>query len=141
MEIAATCVGLATRCLKMMIAQAKIRHTFGAPLADRQAVQWWIADSYREIEMTRLALYKLAWDLDQNNDVRRDASMVKVQATEMVGVVADRAMQLFGGMGMTKDLPLEYISRVVRIYRIVEGPSEVHRWVVARDLLKNGLPF
>ena len=106
-----------------------------------QAVQWWIADSYREIEMTRLALYKLAWDLDHGNDTRRDASMVKVQATEMVGVVADRAMQLFGGMGMTKDLPLEYISRVVRIYRIVEGPSEIHRWVVARDLLKNGLPF
>ncbi len=67
--------------------------------------------------------------------------MVKVQATEMVGAVVDRAMQLFGGMGMSKELPLEYISRVVRIYRIVEGPSEVHRWVVARDLLKNGLPF
>jgi (R)-benzylsuccinyl-CoA dehydrogenase len=67
--------------------------------------------------------------------------MVKVQATEMVGVVVDRAMQLFGGMGMTKALPLEYISRVVRIYRVVEGPSEVHRWVMARDLLKNGLPF
>ncbi len=141
MEIAATCVGLATRCLKMMIDQAKVRSTFGAPLSERQAVQWWIADSYREIEMTRLALYKLAWDLDMGNDTRRDASMIKVQATEMVGVVADRAMQLFGGMGMTKDLPLEYISRVVRIYRIVEGPSEVHRWVVARDLLKNGLPF
>lgn len=141
MEIAATCVGLATRCLKMMIEQAKLRHTFGAPLADRQAVQWWIADSYREIELTRLALYKLAWDLDHKNDVRRDASMVKVQATEMAGVVVDRAMQLFGGMGMSKALPLEYISRVVRVYRIVEGPSEVHRWVVARDLLKNGLPF
>ena len=76
MEIAATCVGLATRCLKMMIEQAKLRHTFGAPLADRQAVQWWIADSYREIELTRLALYKLAWDLDHKNDVRRDASMM-----------------------------------------------------------------
>ena len=141
MEIAATCVGLATRCLKMMIEQAKLRQTFGVPLADRQAVQWWIADSYRDIELTRLALYKLAWDLDHKNDVRRDASMVKVQATEMVGVVVDRAMQLFGGMGMTKALPLEYISRVVRIYRVVEGPSEVHRWVMARDLLKNGLPF
>lgn len=141
LEIAATCVGLATRCLKMMIEQAKLRSTFGAPLAERQAVQWWIADSYREIELTRLALYKLAWDLDQQHDTRRDASMVKVQATEMVGAVVDRAMQLFGGMGMSKELPLEYISRVVRIYRIVEGPSEVHRWVVARDLLKNGLPF
>ncbi len=141
LKIAATCVGLATRCLKMMIEQAKLRSTFGAPLAERQAVQWWIADSYREIELTRLALYKLAWDLDQQHDTRRDASMVKVQATEMVGAVVDRAMQLFGGMGMSKELPLEYISRVVRIYRIVEGPSEVHRWVVARDLLKNGLPF
>ncbi len=141
MEIAATCVGLATRCLKMMIEHAKQRSTFGAPLADRQAVQWWIADSYREIELTRLALYKLAWDLDHQHDVRRDASMVKVQATEMVAAVVDRAMQLFGGMGMSKELPLEFISRVVRIYRIVEGPSEVHRWVVARDLLKNGLPF
>ncbi|MBM3343896.1 MAG: acyl-CoA dehydrogenase family protein [Betaproteobacteria bacterium] len=141
MEIAATCVGLASRCLKMMIEQAKLRKTFGAPLAERQAVQWWIADSYREIELTRLALYKLAWDLDQKNDTRRDASMVKVQATEMVAAVVDRAMQLFGGMGMSKALPLEFISRVTRIYRIVEGPSEVHRWVVARDLLKNGLPY
>ena len=139
MEIAATCLGLATRCLKMMIEQAKLRRTFGAPLADRQAVQWWIADSYREIELTRLALYKLAWDIDQKHDVRRDASMLKVQATEMAGAVVDRAMQLFGGMGMSKELPLEFISRVVRIYRIVEGPSEVHRWVIARDLLKNGL--
>lgn len=141
MEIAATCVGLATRCLKMMLEQARLRQTFGAPLAERQAVQWWIADSYREIELTRLALYKLAWDLDHKNDVRRDASMVKVQATEMAGAVVDRAMQLFGGMGMSKALPLEYIARVVRIYRIVEGPSEVHRWVVARDLLKHGLPY
>ena len=141
LEIAATCVGLASRCLKMMIEHAKNRSTFGAPLAERQAVQWWIADSYREIEMTRLAMYKLAWDIDEKHDVRRDASMVKVQATEMAGAVVDRAMQLFGGMGMSKELPLEYISRVVRIYRIVEGPSEVHRWVVARDLLKNGLPF
>ena len=141
LEIAATCTGLATRCLKMMIEQAKNRSTFGAPLAERQAVQWWIADSYREIEMTRLAMYKLAWDIDEKHDVRRDASMVKVQASEMVGVVVDRAMQLFGGMGMSKELPLEFISRVVRIYRIVEGPSEVHRWVMARDLLKNGLSF
>ncbi len=141
LEIAATCVGLATRCLKMMIEQANARSTFGAPLAERQAVQWWIADSYREIEMTRLAMYKLAWDIDNKNDVRRDASNVKVQSTEMVAAVVDRAMQLFGGMGMSKELPLEFISRVVRIYRIVEGPSEIHRWVVARDLLKNGLPW
>jgi (R)-benzylsuccinyl-CoA dehydrogenase len=140
MEIAATCIGLASRCLEMMIAQANLRTTFGVRLADRQAVQWWIADSYQEIEMCRLATYRLAWHLDQGGyDIRRDASMAKVQASEMVGRVADRAIQLFGGMGVSKDLPLEFISRVVRIYRIVEGPSEIHRWVIARDLLKNGL--
>ena len=126
MEIAARCLGFAERCIKLMIEYANQRKTFGAMLADRQAVQWWIADSYREIELTRLALYKLAWDLDQGNDTRRDASMVKVQATEMVGVVADRAMQLFGGMGMTKDLPLEYISRVGdECFAAVEYPLAV----------------
>jgi len=140
-EIGATCVGLASRCLGMMIEQAKARSTFGAPLADRQAVQWWIADSYQELDLVRLALYRLAWKIDRGGyDVRREASMVKVQATEMVARVADRAIQLFGAMGVSKELPLEFISRVIRIYRIVEGPSEIHRWVVARDLLKNGLP-
>jgi (R)-benzylsuccinyl-CoA dehydrogenase len=141
MEIAATCIGLASRCLQMMIAQANLRSTFGVQLAERQAVQWWIADSYQEIEMCRLATYRLAWQLDRGGyDIRRDASMVKVQASEMVARVADRAIQLFGAMGVSKELPLEFISRVVRIYRIVEGPSEIHRWVIARDLLKNGLP-
>ncbi len=141
MEIAITCIGLASRCLGMMIEQANSRSTFGALLADRQAVQWWIADSYQEIEMCRLATYRLAWKLEQGGfDIRRDASMVKVQASEMVARVADRAIQLFGGMGVSKELPLEFISRVVRIYRIVEGPSEIHRWVIARDLLKNGMP-
>jgi len=139
LEIAATCVGLAARCLDMMIEQARSRSTFGALLADRQAVQWWIADSWQEIDLVRLAMYRLAWRIDQGTyDIRREASMVKVQATEMVARVADRAIQLFGGMGVSKELPLEFISRVVRIYRIVEGPSEIHRWVVARDLLKNG---
>jgi (R)-benzylsuccinyl-CoA dehydrogenase len=139
LEIAATCVGLAARCLDMMIEQARNRSTFGVLLADRQAVQWWIADSWQEIELVRLAMYRLAWRIDQGTyDIRREASMVKVQATEMVTRVVDRAIQLFGGMGVSKELPLEFISRVVRIYRIVEGPSEIHRWVVARDLLKNG---
>jgi (R)-benzylsuccinyl-CoA dehydrogenase len=66
--------------------------------------------------------------------------MVKLQGSEMIHRVADRAMQMFGGMGMTKDMPLEYISRASRVWRIYEGPSEVHRWFIARDLLRNGLP-
>jgi (R)-benzylsuccinyl-CoA dehydrogenase len=91
--------------------------------------------------MVRLLVYRLAWKVDRGDaDFRRDGSVVKVQATEMIARVADRAIQLFGGMGLSKELPLEYISRMVRVLRIVEGPSEVHRWVIARDLLKNGLP-
>ncbi|MGE8688077.1 MAG: acyl-CoA dehydrogenase family protein [Achromobacter sp.] len=140
LEIASRCLGLATRCLNMMIEQANTRQTFGAPLADRQAVQWWISDSYQEIEMVRLMVYQMAWKMDSGKDVRLDGSMVKVQGTEMITLVVDRAMQLFGGMGVSKELPLEYISRMCRVMRIVEGPSEVHRWVVARELLRNGIP-
>lgn len=140
LEIASRCLGLATRCLNMMIEQANTRQTFGAPLADRQAVQWWISDSYQEIEMVRLMVYQMAWKMDTGHDVRLDGSMVKVQGTEMITRVVDRAMQLFGGMGVSKELPLEYISRMCRVMRIVEGPSEVHRWVVARELLRSGIP-
>lgn len=141
LEIASRCLGLATRCLNMMIEQANTRQTFGSPLADKQAIQWWIADSYQEIEMVRLTIHRLAWKIDQGvADFRRDGSMVKVQATELIQRVVDRAIQLFGGMGLSKELPLEYIARMCRVLRIVEGPSEVHRWVIARDLLRNGLP-
>ncbi|MGN6660918.1 MAG: acyl-CoA dehydrogenase family protein [Achromobacter mucicolens] len=141
LDIASRCVGLASRCLEMMIEQANARQTFGSPLADKQAIQWWIADSYQEIEMVRLTIHRLAWKIDQGvADFRRDGSMVKVQATELIQRVVDRAIQLFGGMGLSKELPLEYIARMCRVLRIVEGPSEVHRWVIARDLLRNGLP-
>jgi len=140
LEIASRCIGLASRCLEMMIEQANTRQTFGAPLADRQAVQWWIADSHQEIEMVRLLVYQMAWKMDQNRNTRLDGSMVKVQGTEMIGRVVDRAIQLFGGMGVSKELPLEYISRMCRVMRIVEGPSEVHRWVLARELLRHGVP-
>jgi len=141
LDISSRCLGLAERCLQMMIEQAKTRKTFGQFLADRQAIQTMIADSWQELEMVRLKVYQLAWRIDQGaKDFRRDGSMAKVQATEMVHRVVDRAIQLFGGMGLSKELPLEYMARYCRVLRIVEGPSEVHRWVIARDLLKNGLP-
>jgi len=141
MEISARCLGFAARCIDLMLEQAKGRSTFGAPLADRQTVQWWIADSYQELEMVRLAVYRLAWLVDQGvKDVRRDAAMAKVQATEMVTRVVDRAIQMHGGMGLSKEMPLEYMARLVRIYRIVEGASEIHRWHIARDLLRFGRP-
>ncbi len=134
-EIGARCVGLAQRCLDMMIEQAGLRVTFGKPLAERQTVQWWIADTWQEIEAVRLLTWRLASRVDRGGDFRREASMVKIMATEMIGRVVDRAIQLFGGMGVSKELPLEYIYRLVRVYRIVEGPSEIHRSIIARDLL------
>jgi (R)-benzylsuccinyl-CoA dehydrogenase len=141
MEIACRSLGFARRCMELMIPYANERVTFGQPLADRQAIQWWIADSFQEMEMVRLITWRLACRIDQGEkDWRREAAMVKLQGSEMISRVVDRAMQMFGGMGMTKDLPLEYISRACRAYRIYEGPSEVHRWFIARDLLRNGLP-
>lgn len=141
MEIACRALGYARRCMELMLAQANQRKTFGALLAERQQVQWWLADSWQEMEMVRWITWRLAWKMDQgDSDWRREASMVKLQGSEMIARVSDRAIQLLGGMGVSKDMPLEYIARACRVLRIFEGPSEVHRWVIARDLLRNGMP-
>jgi (R)-benzylsuccinyl-CoA dehydrogenase len=141
MEIACRALGYARRCMDLMIEQANQRKTFGALLAERQQVQWWLADSWQEMEMVRWITWRLAWKMDQGEkNWRREAAMVKLQGSEMIGRVVDRAEQLFGGMGVSKDLPLEYIARACRVFRIYEGPSEVHRWFIARDLLRHGLP-
>lgn len=141
MEIACRSLGYARRCMDYMLKQANERKTFGALLADRQQVQWWLADSWQEMEMVRWITWRLAWKMDQGGaDWRREAAMVKLQGSEMIARVSDRAIQLLGGMGVSKDLPLEYIARACRVFRIFEGPSEVHRWFIARDLLRNGMP-
>ncbi|MBI4189493.1 MAG: acyl-CoA dehydrogenase [Betaproteobacteria bacterium] len=137
LEIGTRCVGQASRALEMMIEQARLRVTFGQPLAERQAVQWWIADSAVDIHATRLMAYQAAWRADQGEtDLRFESSMIKIFATEMVGRVIDRAMQAYGGYGMTKDMPLEFLYRGVRMHRIYEGPTEIHRWQVAKHLLR-----
>ena len=141
MEIACRALGYARRCMDLMLKQANERKTFGALLAERQQVQWWLADSWQEMEMVRWITWRLAWKMDQGEqNWRREAAMVKLQGSEMIARVSDRAIQLLGGMGVSKDMPLEYIARAVRVLRIFEGPSEVHRWFIARDLLRNGMP-
>lgn len=137
LEIGSWCVGMAQRGLDMMVDYAKQRVTFGQRLADRQAVQWFVADSATDIYASRLMAHHGAWKFDQGEDVRQEASMLKIFATEMATRVVDRAMQVHGGMGMSKDLPLEFMYRRLRPMRIFEGPTEVHRWVVARTLLKD----
>jgi (R)-benzylsuccinyl-CoA dehydrogenase len=137
MELAIRCVGMAERALKMMVDYAKQRKTFGEYLSDRQAVQWWVADSMTDIHATKLMVYDAAEKMDKGvKDLRKESSMLKIFGTEMATKVLDHAIQAHGGMGLTKDLPLEYMYRQIRIYRIVEGPSEVHRWTLARREFK-----
>ncbi|HEX5380027.1 MAG TPA: acyl-CoA dehydrogenase [Phenylobacterium sp.] len=135
LEMAAWCIGLSQRALDMMCEYAPQRVTFGQPLSDRQAVQWWAADAAMKIHAARLMTYDCAWKLDQGRDVRQEISMVKVFATEMAWEVIDHAMQCFGAMGMTKEMPLQLMAASARNMRIYDGPSEVHRMVVARNLM------
>jgi acyl-CoA dehydrogenase len=132
----ARCLGIAGRALEMMIDYSHHRVTFGRPLADRQAVQFMVADSAMELHACRLMVYECAWRHDQGEDVRDLSYMVKVMATEMVGRVVDRSIQVHGGVGLTKDLPLEWWYRQVRAIRITEGATEVLRWRLAQNLMK-----
>ena len=134
-QMAAWSVGMAQRALDMIVEYAPQRVTFGVPLSERQAIQWWVAEAATKIHATRLMVYDCAWKLDQGRDVRLEISMIKWFATEMAYEVVDRAMQTFGAMGMTKELPLQLMSAKLRTMRIYDGPTEVHKWVVARNLL------
>ncbi|ATE64173.1 acyl-CoA dehydrogenase family protein [Rhizorhabdus dicambivorans] len=134
-QMAAWAVGMAQRSLDMMIAFAPERSTFGVPLSERQAVQFWIAEAATKIHAARLMVYDCAWKIDQGEDVRSEISMIKWFAVEMAYAVVDNAMQLFGAMGMTKDLPLHLMQSKLRTMRIYDGPTEIHKWVVARRLL------
>jgi (R)-benzylsuccinyl-CoA dehydrogenase len=140
-EVAMRCIGASERLLELLVEQANNRVTFGAPLASRQAIQWWIADATTGIHAARLMAYNAAWKIDQGkHDIRYEASMLKVFATELVGKVADWTLQAHGGMGVAKEMPIEFFYRLCRIWRIVEGPSEVHRIVIARNRLKGLVP-
>ncbi len=135
MEMAAWCIGAAQRALDMMREYAPQRKTFGHKLSERQAVQWWVADGAMKIHAARLMAYDCAWKLDQGKDVRSEISMIKVYAPEMATEIIDHAMQCFGAMGMTKEMPLHLMAGRIRNMRIYDGPSEVHRMVVARNLM------
>ena len=137
LQMGAWCCGLASRALNMLIEHATQRSTFGSLLSDRQAIQWWIAEAATKIHACRLMAYDAAYKQDQGKDVRTEASMLKVFGTEMASEIIDQAMQAFGAMGMTKEIPLQLMAQQVRLMRIYEGPSEVHRWVIARRLIRN----
>lgn len=135
LQMASWSIGMAQRALDMMLEYAPQRVVFGEPLSNRQAIQWWIADAYTKIKAATLMTYETAWKLDKGADVRTEISAVKAYATEMAYEVLDHAMQMYGAMGMTKELPLALMQAQMRTMRIYDGPTEVHKWVVARNLL------
>ena len=136
---AAACIGVAVKAQELAIDYAKQRETFGAPLATRQAVQWMIVDNEIDIRTSLWLTLAAAHKAERGEPYRMEAGMAKLVASEAGGRVVDRAMQIHGGYGMTKDLPFERWYREMRIRRVGEGPNEVQRHVIARDLLGGGL--
>ena len=137
-HIGARAVGKATRIMSMMTEYAKERRQFGRAIGEFQLMQQMLADSAMEINAARMLVLQTAWEIDQGHDARERISMVKVYAAEMLGHVADRAVQIHGGLGYCRDLSIERFYRDARIFRIYDGTSEIHRTVVGRSILKHG---
>ncbi|MES2562282.1 MAG: acyl-CoA dehydrogenase family protein [Pseudomonadota bacterium] len=136
LSVASSCIGTADRVLEMATDHALARNTFGKPLAERQALQWMLADSAVELTAARALTYATIRDFEAGLDVGSRASMAKLYCSEMVGRVTDRAIQIHGGMGVIRGFPIERFYRDVRHYRVGEGTSEVQRMLIARELTK-----
>jgi acyl-CoA dehydrogenase len=135
LKIASYQLGIAQRCIEEAVAWAQERTTWGAPIASRQAIQFMLADSAVELDAARLLVYSTAWKADQGRDVRIDAFKSKLFATEMAQRVTDRCLQVLGGRGYARDSPIQSYFRQARLWRIGHGTAEIHRWMIARDLL------
>ncbi|MDG4787524.1 acyl-CoA dehydrogenase family protein [Micromonospora sp. WMMD1102] len=129
-------LGIAERALAMAIEYANTRQTFGRPIGANQAIQWMIADSETELEAARWLVLRAAWTVDTGQDARHAVSMAKLYGAGMVNRVVDRVMQVHGGMGYTRELPIERWYRQVRLLRIFEGTDEMQRLIISRDLLR-----
>ncbi|HYY45393.1 MAG TPA: acyl-CoA dehydrogenase family protein, partial [Actinomycetota bacterium] len=134
LSIAATCNGLADYALRTGLQYAKDREAFGRPIGKNQYVQGHIVDSVVELKASRLMTYECAWKYDQGEPVIQESSIAKLYASEMVGRVVDRMIQVHGGMGWMRELPLERLYRFVRVFRLVEGTSEIQRYIIAKTL-------
>jgi alkylation response protein AidB-like acyl-CoA dehydrogenase len=131
------CVGVGVAAQRMAIDWTKVREVFGKKLAQHQAIQWMIVDNEIDIRTSRWSYFEAASRADRSEPFRFEAAMAKLLCTEAAGRVVDRAIQIHGGYGVSQDLPLERWFRELRIRRIGEGPSEVQRHIMARDLLGN----
>ncbi|MCW8279093.1 acyl-CoA dehydrogenase [Pseudomonas sp. PCH199] len=129
-------LGAAKRAHDIATQYARHRQAFGSPLIDHEGVGFMLADNEIDLHHTRLAVAHTAWLLDQGERASTESSMVKVHSAEAIWRTVDRCVQILGGMGVTRDTEVERIFRDVRAFRIYDGPSEVHRWSIARKLAK-----
>lgn len=129
-------LGVAQRSLEIAVDRAKEREAFGRTLAEHQSIQWMIADSEIELHASRLMVMQAAWKHERGDDIRHESSICKVFVAEAVNRVIDRAIQICGALGISTDTPLEHFYREARAFRIYDGPSEVHRMVIARNVLR-----
>jgi acyl-CoA dehydrogenase len=128
--------GIAQRALEIAVGYAEMRSAFGHTLSEHQAVQWMLADSATELHAGRLMIRHAAWLIEHGDKARQETSMCKVHVAESVNRVIDRAIQICGGLGITRDLPLSRWYEAARAFRIYDGASEVHRMVIARQVIK-----
>jgi len=136
---AATCIGVAIKAQELAIDYARLRETFGDKLAHRQGIQWMAVENEIDIRHALWMTLAAADKARRGEPFRTESALAKIVATEASGRVVDRAMQIHGGYGVTKDLPFERWYREMRIRRIGEGPNEVQRHIVARDLFGSSL--
>jgi len=138
LHIAAVCTGIAERLIVDSVAYAKERQQFGKPLADFQLIQALIADSKTETMAAKALVLEAAATMDRGESITLEAATAKYFASETVGKVADRAVQIFGGAGYIADYGIERLYRDVRLFRIYEGTSQIQQLVIARETLKRG---
>ena len=131
-------LGMARRALEIALPHVRARRAFGQPLADKESVQGLLGEAALQIEIGRLLTMRAAFELDQGRRAQAQVSMAKIQVAEALHRAVDTAIQLLGAKGYSKDTPLEWMYRYARQARLVDGASEVHRMVVARNLLEHG---
>jgi acyl-CoA dehydrogenase len=130
-------LGAASRAHDIATAHAAKRRAFGKALIEHEGVGFMLADNEIDLHMCRLAIQNVAWRLDEGHSGRHESSMAKVFVSETLFRVADRCMQVLGGLGLTQDTQVERIFREIRAFRVYDGPSEVHRWAIANRLLRS----
>ncbi len=129
-------LGAARRAHDIALDYARKRQAFGKPIGEHEGVGFMLADNEIDLHMARLVIWHTAWLLDQGKTARHESSLAKVFCSEALFRVADRCVQVLGGKGLTEDTVVESIFRELRAFRIYDGPSEVHRWAIARRILK-----